>query len=298
MLSPDLLSRIGKLNIVSASLTLCLTLGSLDAASQSLVPELTFTNPRLMTGPGCAAAGEDSAVYLFSNVGYGIDALVAIRSRSSADVHLTDPDWNGPADTLTDNENAWQPRVTFRNGEAPAHSRWWMEFSISFVSHGDHTKPVQVNQFLVTGLHLGGDGKHLHEFQTYYQPRPANPDRNGSMQTSFVKGCLESRVEEGIEFAGRISPVKGKGIGSPQTVLVNNIYRRTSRLTVRVGAETGAGGSMAADRAYAFRFRSLFFDVPEVKPATEMLLARNDRNSVNDRNSMYQPEWASGRRND
>ncbi len=277
--------KAGKLKVLSALLTLCLMAGSINSWSQSLVPELTFTSPRLQTGTGCAAAGEDSAVYIFSNVGYGIDALVAIRSRSSADVHLTDPDWNGPADTMmTDNQNAWQPRVAFRNGTAPAHSRWWMEFSISFVSHADHSKPVQVNQFLVTGLHLGGDGQHLHEFQTYYQPLPADLKRNGTMQTSFVKGCLEKRTGEGKEFAGLVLPAAENGMRKvrPQ---VNTLYRNTNRLVVRVGAETGAGGSAAAERAYAFSFRSLFFDVPEVRPDSELMLARSDRNS------MTHPGW-------
>jgi hypothetical protein len=275
MTSPGYLLKNGKW-IIGTWLTLCLMTGSINARSQSLVPELTFTNPRLQTGPGCAAAGEDSAVYVFSNVGYGIDALVAIRSRSSADVRLTNPDWSGPADADTDNDNAWQPRVAFRNGEAPAHRRWWMEFSISFVSHDDHSKAVQVNQFLVTGLHLGGDGKHLHEFQTYYEPAIAGADRSGTMQTSFAKGCLESRVAKGTEFAGKIAVVNEQN----RPTVVNTVYRRTSHLVVRVGAETGAGSSSAAERAYAFSFRSLFFDVPEVKPSADLLLAKNWKETV------------------
>src|ERR1700710_2277603 len=64
--------------------------------AQSLIPELSFRNPVLKTGKGCPGDGLDGAVYIFENVGWNVDALVAILGRSSGEVKLTSTDIPGP----------------------------------------------------------------------------------------------------------------------------------------------------------------------------------------------------------
>src|SRR5664279_2527950 len=108
--------------------------------AQSLIPELSFKKPVLKTGKGCTGDGLDGAVYIFGNVGWGMDALVTILGRSSAMVTLSDADIQGPeqnSDGGTGYDNAWQPGIQYSNGSAPAHQIWWMEFKISFVQHSD-----------------------------------------------------------------------------------------------------------------------------------------------------------------
>src|ERR1700680_512850 len=106
--------------------------------AQSLIPELSFKNPELKTGKGCMGDGLDGAVYIFENVGWGMDALVTILGRSTAVVTLTETDIQGPEQNISDGtgyDNAWQPRIKYGDGTAPAHTAWWMEFRISFVRH-------------------------------------------------------------------------------------------------------------------------------------------------------------------
>jgi hypothetical protein len=254
-------------------LILFVTYTSLHA--QSLIPELVFMNPQLKTGAGCSGAGKDGAVYIFSNVGMGVDALVTIQGRSSELVTLSDPDLKGPdQDPVngTGYDNAWQPRVSYGNGNAPEHSNWWMEFKISFVKHDHPGQSVSVNQFFVFGLDIVGDGQKLHEFQSYYKMQYFTLEQNTDMTASSVKGCLTDPQLDGKRFDG---PVKNdKGITTTASdVMVSSFYHNTSSLIVRVGAETGAVGSNSADRMYALWFKSLTYDVPVSTPLPLTLVA-------------------------
>ena len=92
--------------------------------AQSLIPELCFKNPVLKTGKGCPGDGLDGAVYIFENVGWGVDALVTILGRSSTDSDFVGSDIQGPEqDSVngTGYDNAWQPRIKYGDGNAPAH---------------------------------------------------------------------------------------------------------------------------------------------------------------------------------
>ncbi|MDP4213673.1 MAG: hypothetical protein Q8918_09385 [Bacteroidota bacterium] len=242
-------------------------------------------NPKLITGTGCSDAGKDGAVYLFSNVGMGIDALVKIQGRSSSQVTLSEIDLKGPdQDSVrgTGYDNAWQPRVCYGNGDAPAHSSWWMEFKISFISHDHPDQAVSVNQFFVSGLDIDGDGQNLHEYQSYYQVHDFSMMRNTAMTFLPVKGCLADPAEEGRRFDGTTEDYAGVTTNADETT-VDNFYRNTSRLIVRVGAETGNRGSHAADRMYALWFKSLIYDVPVNAPQPLTLVAFNAQ-LENDRN--------------
>src|SRR5277367_933233 len=64
--------------------------------AQSLIPELSFKNPKLKMGKGCIGDGLDGAVYIFENVGWGMDALITILGRSSPAVTLSESDLEGP----------------------------------------------------------------------------------------------------------------------------------------------------------------------------------------------------------
>jgi hypothetical protein len=256
-------------------LILCSAFLSIHA--QSLVPELVFMNPKLKTGAGCSAEGKDGAVYIFSNVGAGVDALVTIQGRSGSQVTLSTADLKGPdqdAVNGTGYDNAWQPKVCYGNGNAPEHTSWWMEFKVSFVKHNNPAQPVSVNQFFVSGFDIDGDDDHLHEFQSYYKMQYFTLEQNTVMTTSSIKGCLSDGQMDGKRFDGTAKNYAGVTTTATD-VMVSNFYSNTSSLIVRVGAETGSTGSIAADRMYSLWFKSLTYDVPVSTPLPLTLVAFN-----------------------
>lgn len=243
--------------------------------SQALVPELVFMNATLKTGSGCKVAGADGAVYIFQNVTTDVDAIVTIKGRSDANVSLSDIDLTGPDQDPakgTGYDNAWQPRVAYNGGNAPANCSWWMEFEISFVQHDDNTVPVSVNTFYVTGLDVDGDGKNLHEYLSFYQPQAYILEQNTDIQPSSVVGCLSNLNIAGKEFDG---PTKNYPNITPTAtdVMVTNYFTNTNRFVVRIGAKTGSTSTNAANRMNSLWFKTFTFNVPVTNTLPLSLLA-------------------------
>ncbi|HCL84071.1 MAG TPA: hypothetical protein DIC22_08845 [Chitinophagaceae bacterium] len=252
--------------------------------AQSLIPELVFKNPVLKTGRGCSAAGRDGAVYIFENVGWGLDALVTILGRSNAAVALSNPDIQGPdqnAKEGTGYDNAWQPGIKYADGKVLAHQTWWMEFKISFVSHARRESFISVNQFFVSGLDIDGDGNQLHEFQAYYKMHSFSLDRQTAIFASTVRGSERDPLLRGKRFDGPTRNYAGISVTAADA-MVCNYYTGSSSLIVRLGAVTGTGGSLHADRMYGLLFRSLAFDIPVTKRVPVSLVALNSGSRLNE----------------
>ena len=248
---------------------------AVTAQAQSLIPELSFKNPVLKTGKGSAGEGLDGAVYIFENVGWNMDALVTILGRSSAEVSLSAADIQGPEqDSVngTGDDNAWQPRIRYADGKAPAHKTWWMEFKVSFVKHLDRNTSVSVNQFFVSGLDIDGDGKQLHEFQSYYKMHFFTLEPFTAVFASSVQGSEMDPLLKGKRFDGSSKNYPGISM-TAQDAMVNNLYTGTSSMVVRLGAETGKTGSEKTDRMYGLLFKSLVFDVPDPQKEPVNLVA-------------------------
>jgi len=238
--------------------------------AQSLIPELSFKNPVLKTGKGSPGDGLDGAVYIFENVGWDVDALVTILGRSSTAVSLSDADIKGPEQNEyggTGYDNAWQPRVKYNDGNAPANQSWWMEFKISFVKHGQQEQSISVNEFFVSGLDIDGDGIQLHEFQSYYRTHSFSLDQQTAIFASSVRGSERDPLLRGKRFDGPTKNYPGISL-SAEDAMVNNYYTGFSSLIVRLGAETGNAASVSADRMYGLLFKSLTCDIPvhEIMP--------------------------------
>ena len=243
--------------------------------AQSLIPELSFKNPVLKAGKGCAGEGLDGAVYIFENVGWNMDALVTILGRSSSEVTLSSADIQGPEQDSakgTGDDNAWQPQIKYADGKAPAHKTWWMEFKISFVKHHDRNTPVAVNQFFVSGLDIDGDGNQLHEFQSYYKMHFFSLEPFTAVYASSVQGSEMDPMLKGKRFDGSSKNYPGISM-TAQDAMVNNLYTGTSSMIVRLGAETGKTGSVNTDRMYGLLFKSVIFDVPEPEKEPVNLVA-------------------------
>jgi len=248
---------------------ICLLLAAcliqLTSFSQT-VPELIFKSAVLKTGPGAKSAGSDGAVYIFKNVTINVDALVTINGRSNSLVSLSSIDLIGPNEnpsTGTGYDNAWQPRVAYNGGSAPANQSWWMEFQITFVKHDDNTTPISVSEFNVTGLDVDGDGVNLHEFLSFYSLQTYTLEQNTMMAAYSSTGCLYNLASAGKEFNG---PCKNYPNITPTAtdVMVTNHYASTNSFVVRVGAKTGSTASNSADRMNSLWFKSFQFQAPVV----------------------------------
>jgi hypothetical protein len=242
--------------------------------AQSLIPELSFKNPVLKTGKGSMGDGLDGAVYIFENVGWNVDALVTILGRSSVEVTLTAADIPGPEqDTVsgTGDDNAWQPRINYGDGHAPANLTWWMEFKVSFVKHFNRNTLLSVNQFFVSGMDIDGDGNQLHEFQSYYKMHFFSLEPQTAIFTSSVQGSETDPQIMGKRFDGPSVNYPGISL-TAEDAMVSNFYTNSSSMLVRLGAETGKAGTTKANRMYALLFKSLAFDVPVSKKQSANLV--------------------------
>jgi hypothetical protein len=248
--------------------------------AQSLIPELVFRNPVLETALGSSREGQDGAVYVFENAGWGMDALVTILGRSSEAVTLSEADIQGPEQDAvngTGYDNAWQPRIKYADGKSPANQNWWMEFKISFVQHADRNLSISVNQFYVLGLDIDGDGNELHEYQSYFKTQSFSLENQSAVFVSSVQGSESDPILRGKRFDG---PTRNySGISSTaEDALVSNFYTGSSSMIVRLGAETGKVGSVSANRMYGLLFTSLAFDIPKPKKIEINLVACNQSN--------------------
>ncbi len=208
--------------------------------------------------------GLDGAVYIFENVGWGMDALVTILGRSSSEVSLSCVDIPGPEQDPANGtgfDNAWQPGITFGDGKAGAHLEWWMEFRISFVIHDKWQTFMPVNQFFVSGLDIDGDGNQLHEFQAYYKTQSFKLDQQTAIYTSSVKGSETDPLLRGKRFDGPVKNYKGISVHA-EDAMVSIFYSGSPSLIVRLGAETGNLATVNADRMYGLLFKSLAFGIP------------------------------------
>jgi hypothetical protein len=258
--------------------------------AQSLIPELSFKSPSLKKCKGCMGEGQDGAVYIFSNVGWGMDALVTISGRSQAEVLLSNIDIKGPEedqDLGTGFDNAWQPGISYGEGKAPANQIWWMEFKISFVSHLDNASFIPVKQFFVSGLDIDGDGNQLHEFQVYYKMQSYSLDNKSAIFASSVTGSEADPFLKGKRFDGTIKNYPGISV-SDENGTVRNFYNDCAFLIVRLGAVTGKAPSVQADRKYGLLFKSMIFGPPGMGRTPSNLMAKNEvsRNN-NDRIANY-----------
>jgi hypothetical protein len=270
----DLVNHAVYLRITSV---LIIFFATASGQAQSLIPELVFKDPVLTTGVGKCGEGLDGAVYIFENVGWGMDALVTILGRSSELVTLSETDLPGPEqDSVngTGYDNAWQPRIKYADGNAPAGRSWWMEFKISFVQHAARNTSISVNQFNVLGLDIDGDGIQLHEYQSYYKTRSFSLDSRSAVFASSVLGSESDPMLRGKRFDGPSKNYSGISVLA-EDARVNNFYMGSSSMIVRLGGETGDKGSVSADRMYGLLFSSMAFDIPSPKKPDSNLFASN-----------------------
>jgi Secretion system C-terminal sorting domain len=221
---------------------ICLLICIASSLRAQTIPELVFKNSVLKTG----TVGEDGAVYLFSNVGPGLDAEVTIISRSSAGVILSSIDTLGAG---LGYDKSFQP-VIGMPGTAPANTNWWMKFNIAFLEAGT-SKKAKMAQFNVTGLDIDGDGGSLYEW--------AQMNNIEKIDSALVNSLTFLEVaSHGSDKDYKVSGIVANSPGidtSALNVMATYTYKNKDNFDFIIGAQTNGSTTTAGMRLNSLWFK-------------------------------------------
>ena len=250
-----------KLLFKGISLLLILLFSS-TSFSQSVIPELIFQNPVLISG----TAGQDEAVYKFSNVATDIDATVQIKARSGSSVILTNID----IANLGFN-NAFQPQLGIA-GNVPSYQSWWMEFEMKFYKAGTVDKQ-NITKFYVTSLDVDGDGASIQEFVqmekiknisyssvTYLQEVPLISTSN-----NVITELGSNSVGSSKRILGPVQNFIDIDIAATQ-VMATYEFEDKDKISFIIGAKSGAVVSNAGERLNSLWFKQFSLAPPQILP--------------------------------
>jgi hypothetical protein len=234
-------------------------------ANNNYIPELVFQNPTLVSG----TAGQDGAVYKFSNVASGIDARVKIVGRSSSSVVLTNID-----DNNLGWKKAFQPILGIP-GVVPANQNWWMEFEMRFYDAGT-TNKKKIKGFQVTAIDVDGDGAYIQEFVQMNKVKSATYSPVTYLVESTPMPMLNSlNNESGYNLDGMNKFVQGPiqnftNIDTAGTGVMSTFtYEDKDVIVFRYGAKSnGAGNSTAGERMNSLWFKAFNLSAPGTLPVT------------------------------
>ncbi len=247
---PGISSNIGFAALRKACLVTLVFFGALLPKARAQ-QELVFKNPTLQSGQ----AGQDNAIYRFTGVTTGIDALVKISGRSNALVKLVDIDL-----ATTGFTKAFQPQVTYNNGTAPSGvSDWWMEFTISFVN--TNNSPANVSAFNITALDIDGNADKINEWVSFYGQKSYTLENNTQLQYASIWEMINNvNTVVGTKFSGPVANYTNIDTGATR-VMATTAYQTVNSLRIRTGGHS-TGSSGAADRMYSFWFKAFTYQKP------------------------------------
>ncbi len=122
-------------------------------------PELTFTNPTLVSG----TANKQGAIYRFSNITPGVDGEMKLRKFSRNDIVMANVD-----NSTFGWDKAFQPEFGLA-GLVPANQNWYVDFELTFYNAGTNVKR-KMDTVNLTALDVDGDGQAISEYVTYENP--------------------------------------------------------------------------------------------------------------------------------
>lgn len=229
--------------------------------SNHVIPELVFQNPVLLSG----TAGQNGAVYKFSNVAAGIDATVTIAARSSNAVVLTNIDV-----TETGWNKAFQPQFGIP-GYVPTNQNWWMEFEMRFYKAGT-TNKQKIKGFNVTAIDVDGDGVSIREYLQMNKTTSVAYCAVNYLapQAAGTNACTYDDVAENKTGTDRkvLGPVTNftniDTLGTP--VMATFAYTDKDMISFRYGAQSGGVISNAGERLNSLWFKSFTLTPPSTLP--------------------------------
>jgi hypothetical protein len=249
-----------------AVLTLVIAFNAIAVAqsgSNNFIPELVFQNPELVSG----VAGEDGAVYKFSNVAAEIDATVKVRARSASNVVLTNIDVANMGWT-----KALQPQFGIQ-GNVLANQDWWMDFDVVFYKAGT-TVRKKIKGFQVTAIDVDGDGVSIREYiqmnrvsAVAYCPVNYLAPQAPMLLSNLAEILTDSDNNKGSDKMS-LGPVQNfyniDTAGTP--VMSTYTYEDKDMITFRYGAKSGAVISNAGERLNSLWFKAFNLTPPSLLP--------------------------------
>lgn len=204
---------------------------------------LSFQNPVLQSG----TALNVNAVYRFSNVTTGVDALVKIVALvGGATISVFDDVTNGVA-------AAFQPNITYALPAANIYA----EFQITFVATGTFTSYIQFPSLTATGVDIDSDGSTtLREFQEF------------TNLTSYITNGATSLVAASNDgIYKRFQTTTNFGAPGISLTSIDNaasgVFKNVSSFTYRCGAVNSVAGS-ALPRLFSLYFDCFAYTTPTV----------------------------------
>lgn len=237
--------------LLSVAVLVALSFSSFAQSGTQSIPELVFKNPVLESG----TTGANGAVYRFSDVATNIDALVKIAGRSSSNVRISNIDM-----TSTGHANAFQPQISYNNGNAPSNTNWWMDFDFNFVNKGSLT-PVSVTSFNLTAIDVDGDGSRLHEYVSFMAPQSYLLENNSLLSVTSIFQTILNVLTPGKQFDGPTRNFADIDVNATEVMTTVN-YVNKSSFRLRAGGATSGGSSSAADRMYSLWFKGFNYNIP------------------------------------
>jgi hypothetical protein len=234
-------------------LTIMLTI-SFFSFAQGLIPHLSFRNPLLVSGNDKKVG----AIYRFSNVTTGVDALLKINGTSSSDVVLSDLDI-----TSTGYDSDFQPLINLNNSNKIASgvkTDWYMEFQVSFVTAGTNL-PTIVAAFNASILDNDGNSV-FHEYVSFYGLNTYALENPTSLTVSNI---LSGSAILGKRFDGATTEYSGIDV-TATSAMATTTYLLTNTFTFRAGGS--AVGPFSIDnngRQYSVWFKSFNYSSPVIK---------------------------------
>ena len=205
---------------------------------------------------GSPAAGNDGSIYRYSNVTTNTDALVKIMGRSSNQVALVNIDL-----TSSGFDKAFQPAITYNNGDVNSATSWYMDFEITFVNNST-TTPVNLAAFYATALDIDGDGNRLRERVSFMSPNSYTLETPTNLSVGTLSEMISGLLTPVKTFTG--TTTDHSGIDTSATDLMTTVkYSNTSKLIYRIGATT-TGASNKTERNYSIYFKNFAYNTPVV----------------------------------
>lgn len=225
-------------------------------SSVAFCQELVFKDPTLISG----TAGQDNAIYRFSNVTSTVDAMLKVKKRSASNVVISNIDvsefgWN----------KAFQPQIGISGGIVSGINDWWVEFEISFVKTGTSDK-ADVNEFNLTSLDVDGDALTIREYVEIYGASGYYFENGTELINTPISDDDADNKKKNYRFLG---PIKNYvNIDTAGTkVMVTSKFVNKSKIKLRIGARSmGFGTSNAALRYNSLWFRSFNYEDETILP--------------------------------
>ncbi len=155
-------------------------------------PELTFTNPILVSGTD----KKQGAVYRFNNVFPGVYAQIKLKKFSRPDIVVNSVDLSG----LGWNK-AFQPNFGLAGTAAP-NQKWFIDFELKF--YDSVTNAIKVMPKVdMTALDVDGDGQSIQEFANFQNPTSVTYSTLNNLVNSPVNlvGTQDTCIHDGLVTA-------------------------------------------------------------------------------------------------